>query len=471
LSATAAVVAQRAEARTGAYAWPLLFSLAAVPCVLAVLQLGRLHPDELFQTLEPALYRARGYGVLAWEWRAGIRNWSVPLLFSLLIRLCDLVGIRDPQAIRAVIAIPQFALHFWMLHSVFRYAQRRAGAQGALWATLLVAIYPPILAFAGRTLSESLSASPLVIALERLDRSDQPARNGLFAGVLTGLAVVTRYGSAVFVAALLIWLLAARRWRQLPTLLMGLALVAAGLGALDWATWGSPFHSFIAYVRFNVLSGGAELHFGSSPASYYVLPLLEATPIWVWPTLAALLWTQRLRVPAWLFLAAVYVAALFSTPHKEQRFLYPALVLLVIGGATEAVRLVQKLRQPALRACALVALCVLSVGTHYFHTELEPQRGDQFRAIVTVARDPELTGLVIVNEGLWGSGGFFYIGKPIPWLTCDWPSDPSFQMATRNPVFNRAISYDERSLPELEAAGFKPVTRIKQATILARSVR
>ena len=250
-----------------------------------------------------------------------------------------------------------------------------------------------------------------------------------------------------------------------------LTLVAAGLGTLDWATWGRPFHSFIAYLQFNVLSGGAELHFGSSPASYYVLPLLEETPIWVWPTLVASLWTQRLRIPAWLFLAAVYLAALFSTPHKEQRFLYPALVLLLFGAAVEAVRLAQKLQPRLLRGSALVALCLLTVSTAYFRTELKPLRGDQFRAIVTVARDPELTGLMIVNEGLWGSGGFFYIGKPIPWLTCDWPSDASFQMAVRNPVFNRAITYDARALKEMQAAGFQTVSRMNRATILARAAR
>src|SRR5262249_54412409 len=150
-----------------------------------------------------------------------------------------------------------------------------------------------------------------------------------------------------------------------------------------------PFHSFIAYLRFNVLSGGAESHFGSSPASYYVLPLVEATPIWVWPTLVATLWTGRLRVPAWLFLAAVYLAALYATPHKEQRFLYPALVLLIFGAAPKAVQFAQKLQPRLARVSALTALSLLTVGTAFFPTELKPQRGDQFRAIVTVARDPK----------------------------------------------------------------------------------
>src|SRR5216683_2421204 len=61
--------------------WILLLVVAAVPSVLALVQLGRIHPDELYQTLEPAYFRAHGYGLLAWEWQAGIRNWAVPLPF------------------------------------------------------------------------------------------------------------------------------------------------------------------------------------------------------------------------------------------------------------------------------------------------------------------------------------------------------------------------------------------------------
>jgi GPI mannosyltransferase 3 len=473
LSATAeaALASDGDAARAPPYAWPVLLFLAAVPCVLAVIQLGRLHPDELFQALEPALYRARGYGVLAWEWREGIRNWAVPLFFSWLIRLCDYFEIRDPQAIRAVVAVPLFALHFWMLLSVFRYAQRRVGQEGALWATLAVGLYAPVLAFAGRTLGESFSAALLVISLERLDRPAEQTRNGFAAGLWMGAAVVARYGSAVFAGALLLWLLATGRWRQLGVVTLGIALVALALGALDWATWGQPFHSFIAYLRFNVLSDQAVVHFGSAPPSYYLLPIAHAAPIWIWPAIAATLWMQRFRVPAWLFLAAVYLAVLCRTPHKEERFLYPALVLLVAGSAPEAVRVLQKLRQPILRVSLLCVMSMLSLGTYYFLDELWPARGDQFRAIVKATRPSEATGLVIVNEGLWGSGGFFYIGRPIPWVTCDWPSDSVFQLAMRDRRFNRAVTYDGRALAELEAAGFRRIDKLGAATILARPAR
>ena len=70
-------------------------AVAAVAAVVAVAQLGRLHPDEVFQTLEPANYRAFGYGILAWEWQAGLRNWAVPGLFAWLLMFAAALEINE----------------------------------------------------------------------------------------------------------------------------------------------------------------------------------------------------------------------------------------------------------------------------------------------------------------------------------------------------------------------------------------
>src|SRR5262249_57482551 len=85
---------------------PWAWVLAAVPAALAVAALGRLHPDEVYQFLEPAYFRAHGYGVLAWEWRQGLRNWAAPLLLSVLLRIWSWVGIHDPWWARGRLAVP-----------------------------------------------------------------------------------------------------------------------------------------------------------------------------------------------------------------------------------------------------------------------------------------------------------------------------------------------------------------------------
>ncbi|HSP80420.1 MAG TPA: mannosyltransferase, partial [Myxococcaceae bacterium] len=87
--------------------WLLLGGVGLLPALLAVMQLGRIHPDEVYQFLEPAWFRAHGYGVLAWEWRVGLRNWAGPMVAAWLLKLADGVGLTHPVGYRALLAMPQ----------------------------------------------------------------------------------------------------------------------------------------------------------------------------------------------------------------------------------------------------------------------------------------------------------------------------------------------------------------------------
>jgi hypothetical protein len=443
--------------------------VGAIPAILAVLQLGRIHPDELYQCLEPAFYRAFGYGVLSWEWEAGVRNWAIPIFFSWLLKLCQAIGISDPRAYRAVLEVPQYLLHAGMLTAVFRYAARRVGPTGGLWAMAAVGLSAPVIVFAGRTLGESFSTAFVVIGLEALDPNRPSPRSvpGLLGGAALGLSVVARYGSIVLAAAALIWLVFRREWRLLVYAASGFLAVTAGLGGLDWLSWGRPFHSVLAYVQFNVLSGEAAQQFGRAAWSYYLPVLGRALAPWAWIGLGFCGWKRRGRLSLPFFCAATYIVALSALAHKEERFLYPALLCMALGAAPGLVELIQHLA-PRIRAVAAVGALGTNVLGFVLPGELKAQRGDLFRAIVRASRPPNSTGLMIVNEGLWGAGGFFYIGKRIAWLTCDTPRDANFQRAVRNPVFNRAVTYEQRAVAELQAAGFRVLEQEGNATVLER---
>ncbi|MCP3138519.1 glycosyltransferase family 39 protein [Pyxidicoccus sp. QH1ED-7-1] len=443
--------------------------MALLPAVIAVLQLGRIHPDEVYQALEPAFWRVHGYGVLAWEWKDGIRNWALPGVLAGFLKLADLLGITHPQGYRAVVAIPQALLHGWSVWAAYRFAERRAGPTGGWLAALLVGLYGPVLVFAGRTLGESFSASFLVVAMEALDRRERPARAGLVGGMALGLAVVVRYPSAIFVLAALAWLAGTRRWRLLAFTCVGGLGVAAGLGVLDWTTWGSPFHSFFAYARFNVFSGEAAARFGSASADFYVAPLLWAVPAWAWGGallgLASLRQRPGLSLPLWC--AAVYTGVLLTTAHKEERFLYPGLVLAVLAAAPPVAAFLTAEGRPRLRWVLAALSLATGLGAAAFYPPHD-LRADQFRAIVAATEGGGARGLLIVNEGLWGAGGYFYLGRDIPWLTCDWPHDGAFQHAMRDRRFNRAVSFEDRALKELQAGGFRVVRKIGRETLLTR---
>ncbi|MBX5483841.1 MAG: mannosyltransferase, partial [Myxococcaceae bacterium] len=401
--------------------WSPVVAIAAfsvLPVAFAAWQLGRWHPDEVYQYLEPAWRRVHGFGVVAWEWEVGLRNWAAPIVLSWFIRLTEAIGIHDPRGIRAVIAVPVLALQVGLLIAAYRYVQRRLGPTGwpTVFAWLLVAAMGPVLQFCGRTMGETFSTALLVMAVDRLDRSRESGTriwiaDGLWGGVLLGLSVVARYGSAVFVLAALVWLVATRRFRTLGACCVGGALIALGLGALDQATWGAPFHSLRAYIEFNLLSGHAEAQFGREPWWFYLPFLAYWMAPWAWPgTVASVLRERRLPLPTWL--AIPYVLAIGATPHKESRFLYPALVLFALGAAPGLVALLRERvgsigKRRALAVAALVSGWLFFLGAPDF-------RGDEFRAYVRATRSPEATGILVSGEGRWGSGGYFYLGRAIP---------------------------------------------------------
>ena len=162
---------------------------------------------------------------------------------------------------------------------------------------------------------------------------------------------------------------------------------------------------------------------------------------------------------------AAYLAALFVTPHKEERFLYPGLVLLLLAGLPGWLHVLGQLASLPLRATVLGASAVLGLWTAARYPQ--DLRGDQFRAIVRATRG-NATGLLIVNEGLFGSGGYFYVGRPIPWWTCDWPADAPFQRAMRDPRINRAVTFEGRALDALLQHGFRVTGTEGRETLLER---
>lgn len=433
--------------------------VAALPAALhAVFFLGRLHPDEIFQALEPALQHAFGFGVQAWEWRVGLRNQSVPIFFSWLLRAAHSIGIDDVWWRRVVLEVPQFFLHAAMLGAVWRFSARRLDARLARWCLWLTALYGPIVWFGGRTMSESFSVAFLVWGIERLDDTEERGTASLLGGVLLGLAVVTRYGSAAVVAPAMLWLLLTRRFRTFSIATAGGLVVAALLGALDRFTWGDWFHSFRAYVTFNVLTDEAATRFGAQPFWLYLGRLLLAP----WGAVGLLAWRGEKAARAWLPVVAGvgYFLAISATAHKEDRFIYPTLVLLSVAGTPAFVAFVAR-RWEDRRVQALLAAALLGgLAFFVFPTPWDPERKEQFQLEALASRTA--TGLVILNEGLWGTGGFFFLGRNIPWCQCDFPNEPCFAGAMGDQRVNRGIYWSSGNEPErdriahqaFESAGF-----------------
>jgi phosphatidylinositol glycan class B len=442
----------------------LIVALALLAGFIPVVQFGRVHPDEVFQYLEPAFERVHGYGVRTWEWDEGLRNIAAVAPLTWLLKGLALAGVTDPRICRAAVAVPLVALHAWALLAAYRMAARDLGARaGPRFVVLAVGLCGQVLLMAGRTLSESLSASLLLIAFELLSRTRESVRIAAQTGVVLGLAVVARYGSVVLVPVAAIWLAMHRRWKTLAVgMAAGIAVMLA-LGLLDYFTWGQPWHSLAEYVKFNIFSEGAAARFGASPWWFYGEHILRMIPIW-----ALVTWLWAPRRGAWqlpLIAAVVYLVIIMTTAHKETRFLYPALLLIVGTSATGLWLLAQRLSVGPRRALLGFAI-VLGLPSYYGRESLV---SDLYESQYALTRPADVTGLLVVGAGIVESGGYFHIGRHIALKAFEHPVT-GLSESLKDPVYNRAISVGKTNLPELLAAGFVVMGEDDHCTLLRRDV-
>jgi hypothetical protein len=257
-----------------------------------------------------------------------------------------------------------------------------------------------------------LSVVPLLGALLWAQRARDRGglREGLWSGVLLGLAFVIRYPSAVFGVPLAVSLMGARRWRSLAGLAVGTGGVLLGLGVLDWLTWGTPGSSAWRYFHFNIASGSSASHFGQQPVWWYAPIFAGMAPLLlVWHFLRGLA-RRDLLVGAFVF----YLGVVSALGHKEARFLVPLLPLFVALAAGPAAHDFSRLsgRRAVLRL--LVGLYVLSsvaAASVLFPLGLRQGVVD---ATVSAGRDASLTGFLIAGPPEWNTGGRFYLHRDVP---------------------------------------------------------
>ncbi len=116
------------------------------------------------------------------------------------------------------------------------------------------------------------------------------------------------------------------RQRWLP-LLAGASLPLLALGLADWIAWSQPFASVLNNFRANILEGRSHVY-GTSGAGWYVSQLAQQWSFLFPAVLLLAAWGAR-REPLALITALAIVLVHSVVAHKEYRFIYPALLLVV----------------------------------------------------------------------------------------------------------------------------------------------
>jgi hypothetical protein len=385
---------------------------AFLAVLVAALARGRVHPDEVFQYLEPAHGLAFGYRVVAWEWVEGLRNQAVPGVLAGLLVLCRVVGLEHPWAMVGAVWCACAAVQAVGTWVLYRLVEERDGREAALLAAAVHATWGGFLIYAARPLGDGLSVVPLLGALlwARRARERGGLHEGLWCGVLLGGAFVIRYPSAVFGVPIAVSLVGARRGRSFAGFVMGAGAVLLGLGVLDWLTWGLPWHSAWRYFHFNIASGSSASQFGRQPGWWYAPILAGMAPLLLIWHFARGLARRDLVVGAFAF----YLAVVSALGHKEARFLVPLLPLFVAIAAGPASGDLSRLKGRRAVRSVLAGLYVLSsvaAATVLFPLGL---RQGVIDATVFAGRDAALTGLVIAGPPEWNTGGRFYLHRDVP---------------------------------------------------------
>ena len=315
---------------------------SGLPIVLSLALLLRLQPvlavpsavwaDEIFQTAEPAHRLVFGNGLVPWEFQLGVRSWLLPGVIAGLMELSRLAG-DGPDYYLPVIAVAFAGLAAVPVACTFLWCRPLFGGGTALLAALASAVAAEPVYFGARTLSETVAAHLLVLALYMSEPvpSAGSRRREFAAGALAGLVLVLRVQLAPALVVAMLWTLWRADRRRISAALAGGAAVLTAAGILDALTLGYPFASLWRYVLYNGWYG-VSAAFGVEPWPYYVLGELG---LWggAGTTMLLLAAIGAWRKPLLLAVAIIVLAVHSGVGHKEYRFIYPAVALLTVLAA------------------------------------------------------------------------------------------------------------------------------------------
>jgi hypothetical protein len=440
VSATEVADATESTSR-GPHRFTISFSLAVVLLIALLFRVGAElgypsvdWPDQIFQNAEPAHRLAYGYGVVPWEFRVGLRNWVFPVFLAGVMRLTDWMGPGSLGYVRGM-ALTLSLVSLLIVFVGYRWGARTRGTEAAIIAALTCALWYELIYYGPKTLAEIVAGHLLVAGLYLGYWSGEAPHRyrarliiaGILLGAVAGLRV--QLGPAVVVGVIVL----ARKQLQRASLflLCGIGLAVAVFGIADVFAWGLPFESYARGLWINLVEGRSS-QYGVSPWYWYLGAVLNH----MGPLLAFSIAGAR-RNPLFAAVAGTIIATYSVVPHKEYRFIVPAVMLLVILGGlglAEALdgsrRVVSKLNVGI--AVVFVALTGILGAARTFN--FPARYSGALPAFERVSRDPEVCG--VGTRGHWAFfGGYTYLHRNVPLV----PVETEAELASLTPEFDVVV--------------------------------
>ncbi len=380
----------------------------------AALPFAQLHSDEIGQYMEQAHRLVFGYGVIPWEYRVEMRSWLMPVLLSSPMALGGAVA-PDSMAYLILPRILMACCSLSILWAGWRLGRAISPTHG--WLALIVAaIWFEYIVFGARTLTEPLATAAILPAAAILLAGEATKRQIIAAGALLALGCIFRFhfGPAVVVIALTaLW----GRWDRFWPLAAGGLAMAAVSSIVDLAMGQAPFQWIITNVQFNIMNDVAS-EFGVSPPYGYLTNQLGQWGLWTLPIVGLSTLGAR-HYPA-LFAAALVNLALHSLiGHKEYRFVFLTITILILLAAFGSVDLIKRLRPGGARLLPYATVPVWMVASVSLGaTEPRSLIWTKFDPTMTLVHQagklPSTCGFAFEHREFWTSGGYAALHRNVP---------------------------------------------------------
>jgi len=406
------------------------------------------HPDEIFQTLEPAHRLAYGYGVVTWEWRDGIRSWVLPGVLAGVMKSTDWIG----QGSAGYLICIRILLCVVSLSTVwfgFVWAERVDGTAAGVVSAAACATWYEIVSFAPRAMTEVLAAHILLIGLflgsyldHGLDR-----RRLFWAGFCCGIAVSLRIQLAPVVLFAALYFSRGHIQKRCPILISGVLLPVLCFGLVDGWTWHHPFQSLYLYFWENTVEGRSLLY-GTKPWYWYLAEQMEHLgPL----GLLAIIGVRRSTFLGWIVF--IILASHSMLGHKEARFLYPALPILIVLSALGFGEIAKEFS--SILKISISPTVFVSIGITFFlffswilgprFTYWAKNSGGMI-AFSHLSESRGICGVGLYGVPWFTTGGYSYLHQSVPIILV-----PGFEQLDKGAsTFNAVVAREDWPIPRSE---------------------
>lgn len=384
----------------------LVLRLALVPFIYPH------HSDEVWQYLEPAYHLIEGQGTITWEQRAGMRSWLIPVLVAVPMRLGHAI---DPMGMAHIMAVQVAAalLSLLMVWGFYVLGKRISEMHGLICACVAAA-WSEIVYMSPRSLSEPMSAATFVAGTALLLSNGKRSAYAIAAGFLLGLAFLFRIQHGPAIAALLV--VAIHHYRFVPVLLGGLLAVLADSIA-NMALGAPPLQWIWLNFEANLLQARSA-DYGVQPAWYYLVDLILRWNVFAMP-IAILAVLGARRYPAIAAALLVHFVVHSLIPHKEWRFQYLAIVLILLlaalGTGVVITHWQGAIRKPVLlcgAATAWAAASVVAIISPGLPASAQLDLKGIQMAMVEIARKPSTCPIAVVGQRHAIGASYVLLNRP-----------------------------------------------------------